>query len=431
VPGWVAPAALIGLAFAFRVTVGYFFSQYGGDAPGYTVLARSLAAGHGYSIAHQAPYIATDVRVPAYSSLLAVAFRINSSHWAVIVLNALLGALSTFFVWHIARGLQLRGKLALWSMGIAAFCFATASFAGIAQSENLSVAAVLAFVCFVLVKPPRNLVAFFILGSVLAWIVALTRDELAIFVALTAIVVARRMRLKFPVAVLLVACFLFGPGAWVLRNQVQVHRTELVDPIMSDSVILATLNGQDFSAPFYVESQSMAFDPHTTQAQRDHFQQQVDAYTKHMLLHEPFVVVEHQATYYLEALFPVPVYGITYVSTSQFLERCLWSLFLLAEYVLAGVALFQWWKSGRRRDVISVALFPMFMLGFMVCIEPQPRFWLPSVLLLLPPAVEAAANLDYRALATKLTAATPERPPISCNGGTMPNKESDKVAAHH
>ena len=401
-PDWALPAVLVGCAFVFRLVIGYFFTEYGGDAPGYTLLAKNLAAGRGYSIAAHAPYLPTDVRVPAYSLLLAAPFSFTSSHWSVIVLNALLGAFSTLLVWFIARGLKLTRGLALWSTGIAAFCFATASFAGIAQSENLSVPAVLAFVYVVLIKPPQSTMALFVVGSLLAWVVALTRDELVIFVVLTAIVAARRLRLRFVFTVLLVACFLFAPGIWVIRNEVQVHRTELVDPLMSDSVVVATLNGQNFSAPLYVDSQQLAFQPNTTQAQRDQFQQQVSAYAKHVLLHEPFTVIENQATYYIEALFPVPIYGITYTSTSLFLARCLWSLALLAEYIFAAVGVFQWWRTGRRKDVVSVLLFPAFIMVFMVFVEPQPRFWLPSVLLLLPLAVEGAANFDYRAHAHKL-----------------------------
>jgi hypothetical protein len=143
--------------------------------------------------------------------------------------------------------------------------------------------------------------------------------------------------------VLLVACFLFGPGAWVIRNQVQVHRTELVDSLMSDSVVIATLNGQNFSAPLYVRSQDLAFDPHTTQAQRVQFHQQFDDYAKHMVLHEPFTVAEQQATYYLEAFFPVPIYGVTYTSSLLFLERMAWSVLLLGEYFLAVLTAVKWW----------------------------------------------------------------------------------------
>ncbi len=401
-PDWALPAVLVGCAFGFRIVIGYVFTQYGGDAPGYTLLAKNLVAGRGYSIATHAPYVATDVRVPAYSLLLAVPLSLATSHWSVIVLNSLLGAISTLLVWYIARGLKLTRRLALWSTGIAAFCFATASFAGIAQSENLSVPAVLAFVYIVLIKPPRSMVTLFVVGSLLAWVVALTRDELVIFVVLTAIVAARRLRLRFLVSVLLVACFLVGPGVWVIRNEVQVHRTELVDPLMSDSVLVATLNGQNFSTPLYLESQQLAFEPDTTQGQRDQFQHQVDAYAKHMLLHEPFTVIENQATYYVEALFPPPIYGVTYISTSLFLARCLWSLALLAEYAFAAVGVFRWWRTGRRKDVVSVLLFPAFIMVFMVFVEPQPRFWLPSVLLLLPLGVEGAANFDFRMLATKV-----------------------------
>jgi hypothetical protein len=408
---WAIPALLVGSAFGFRIVLGYLFTYYGGDAPGYTIIGRNLAAGRGYSVALHAPYLATDIRLPGYPALLALAFSVSSSHWVVILLNALLGAFSTLLVWYIARGLHLTRTMALWSMGIAAFCLATASFAGIALSENLSVPAVLAFVYVVLVKPPQSLLRLFVLGSVLAWVVALTRDELVIFVVLTAVVAARRANLRVVGTVLLVACFLLGSGAWVIRNQVQVHRTELVDSLMSDAVVVATLNGQNFSAPLYVRSQNMAFDPRTTQAQRAQVQQQVYAYAKHMILHEPLTVAEQQATYYLEAFFPVPIFGVTYASSLLFLERMVWSVFLLAEYALALVTAVKWWGVGRHRDIVSIGLFPAFIMAFMVFIQPVFRCWLPSVLLLLPAAVAGAAALNIRELAAKLTVAGSPPPP--------------------
>ncbi len=407
---WAIPALLVGCAFGFRVLLGSVFTYYGGDAPGYTIVGRNLAAGHGYSVATHAPYLATDIRLPGYPALLALAFSVSSSQWAVILLNALLGAISTLLVWYIARGLHLTRAVALWSTGLAAFCIATASFAGIAQSENLSVPAVLALVYFVLIKPPRTVLLLFVFGSLLACAAALTRDELVLFVILTAIVAAHRAKLRVIGTVLLVACFVLGPGAWVIRNQIQVHRTELVDSLMSDSVVVATLNGQNFSAPLYVRSQNMAFDPRTTQAQRAQFHQQVYAYAKHMILHEPFTVAEQQATYYLEAFFPVPIYGVTYTSSLLFLERMAWSVLLLVEYAFATVTAVKWWRIGRRKDIVSIGLFPAFIAAFMVFIDPQPRFWLPSVLLLLPAAVTGAVDLDYRALAAKITA-VPGPPP--------------------
>ena len=129
-----------------------------------------------------------------------------------------------------------------------------------------------------------------------------------------------------------------------------------------------------------------------------------------MILHEPVTVAEQQATYFLEALFPVPIYGVTYTSSLLFLERMAWSILLLIEYALAAVTGVKWWRAGRRRDVVSIGLFPAFIVVFMVFIDPQPRFWLPSVLLLLPIAVVGAADLDFRALADKLAGA-PRPPP--------------------
>src|SRR5664280_1281219 len=78
---WVIISVILVAAFCFRILLGYHFAFYGGDAAGYTTLATNLSSLHGYSVAHQAPYIASDIRVPAYPALLAVAFAIHMSHW--------------------------------------------------------------------------------------------------------------------------------------------------------------------------------------------------------------------------------------------------------------------------------------------------------------------------------------------------------------
>jgi hypothetical protein len=153
-PSWVVPLGISVVAFFFRIYLGHAHPEFGGDALQYTAIARNLAAGHGYSFAHTAPYLATDIRLPAYPALLAVAFSVSGSHRSVVVLNALLGAVTTFLLWLIADGLHLSRTRALWCTGIAAFWLATASFTGTVYSENLSVPAILAFVYFVLIRPP-------------------------------------------------------------------------------------------------------------------------------------------------------------------------------------------------------------------------------------------------------------------------------------
>lgn len=392
-PNWVFPGLLVVMAFVFRIVLGHSFTYYGGDAPGYTAIAKNLAAAHGYSIASHAPYAATDIRLPAYPALLAVGFSISGSHWSAIVLNALLGAVSTLLVWFISRGLLINRTRSLWSTGIAAFFFSTASFAGVAQSENLSVPAVLALVYFVLIRPPKSRLWLFVVGSVLAWVVALTRDELVFFVVVVAIMAGRRAHLKVIGTIGLLACFLLGTGIWVVRNEAQIHRTEYVDSVMSDQVIVASMTG-NLSNPLYREGAHLIKQPTISQAQRNSYHRQVDTYAKNFVSHHFPTFAEDKVKYFVEAFFPVPIYGVTYVSSAHTLEWGVWSLFLIGEYIFAFLTTIRWWKTGRRKDVFSVWAFPIFMIFFLPLLDPEPRFWLPSVLLLLPLAVEGVAHFQ-------------------------------------
>ena len=390
-PSWVLPALLVLGAFGFRLWIGHLFSSYGGDVPGYTAIAHNLASGHGYSLAPRAPYAATDIRLPGYPAVLAVAFAISDTHWSAIVLNALLGAASTLFVWLIAIGLGLQRSLALWATGIAAVFLSTASFAGVAQSENLSVPAVLAFVYFLLIRPPSSRLALFVGGSLLAWLVALTRDELVVFVVLVAIVAGRRAHLRILTSVALVICFLLGSGAWTIRNQVQAHRIEYVDRLMTEQVLVASVNG-DLSTPVYKKAARLVKDPVVPAAARAQSQHESLSYVKQRLLHHFPAYAANKVKYLAESFFPVPIYGLTYLSLTKFVWRFAWSVLLAAGYLLAFVTARRWWRSGRRAEVVSIWLFPVFILCFQLVFDPQYRFVLPATLLLIPLAVEGLVH---------------------------------------
>ncbi len=392
---WVLPSVLVALAFFFRLLLGHEFTYYGGDAPGYTAIAKNLAAAHGYSIATHAPYVPTDIRLPSYPLLLALFFSISGSHWSVIVLNALLGATATALVWFISVGLGLTRTRALWATGIAAFFFSTASFAGIAQSENLSVPAVLALVYFVLIRPPKSRLWLFVGGSALAWLAALTRDELVFFVVIVALIAGKRAHLRVLGTLALLVCFVLGSGIWTLRNEIQVHRTEYVDSVMSEQVIVASMTG-NLSNPLYREGTHLISQPAISPNERATYKHKVDTYAKNFITHHFPTFVEDKVKYFGEAFFPVPIYGLTYVSSAHTLEWLVWSLFLIAVYWFALVTTVRWWKKKRRKDVVSAWAFPAFMICFLPILDPEPRFWLPAVLLLLPLAVEGVANIQLR-----------------------------------
>lgn len=392
---WLFPGVLVLVAFGFRTALGPIFTQYGGDTPQYTLFARNLAAGHGYSVATHAPYVASDIRLPAYPALLGVAFFFSGSHWSVIVLNALLGAVATLFVWFISRGVGLSRAQAMWATGISALFLSTASVAGSAQSENLSVPAVLAFVYFVFLKPPKSRAWLFIGGSLLAWLLALTRDELVVFAIVGAIVAARRAGLRIVASVALVACFLLGSGVWVIRNEVQVHRSELVDPVMTEQVLAATMNG-NLSSPAYVKAESLIAQPTISPAERSDYQHMVSQYVRETLEHHPVTFVEDKVQYFIESLFPIPLYTLTYVSSINALGWAAWSGGLLLMYAGVAITTIRWWRTGRRRDVISLLSFPVFILCFEIVFDPQYRFWYPAVLLMLPMAIAAVSTDTYR-----------------------------------
>ncbi len=389
-PSWAFPVALICAAFFFRIWIGHLFSYYGADAPSYTVPAQNLAAGHGYSFSQHAPYLATDIRLPGYPALLAVAFVISDSHWSVIILNSLLGAVSTFLVWLISLELNLTRTRALWATGIAAAFLSTASFAGVAETESLSVPGVMAFVYLVLLRPPRSRRMLFVGGSLLAWLVELTRDELALFVVLVAIVAARRANLRALASVALVICFLLGSGAWTLRNNLQVHRTELVDSVRTDEVLVASVNGNE-GGKVYRKAGKLLHNPVISQSARTEYQKEAYSYIKDRLVHHFPTYVRSKVTYYATSLFPVPIYGVSYNTSLKFLMRFGWAALLALGYLFAFVTTRRWWKSGRRTEVVSIWLFPVFILCFEVIFQDEFRYVLPATLLLLPLVVEGVA----------------------------------------
>ena len=391
---WLLPGLLVFVSFAFRIALGVLFT-YVGDAPQYLALAKNLAAGHGYSIATHAPYVASDIRLPGYPAFLALAFTFSGSHWSVIVLDALLGATSTLFVWLISRELSLSRARALWATGISALFLSTASISGVALPENLSVPAVLALVYFMLLRPLKSRVWLFVGGSMLAWLVALTRDELLFFVVLVAFLAARRARLKPFASLALVVCFVFGSGIWVIRNEVQVHRTEYVDSVMTEQVIAATMDGH-LDSPAYTKAESLITQPTISPAERSTYRHLVINYVKETLEHHPARFLEDKARYYIESLFPLPIFGLTYGWGLTSLGWFGWSVAMVLLYMGTAITTARWWRSNRRRDVVSLLLFPVYILCFEILFDPQFRFWLPAVLLMLPMTVEAVSAETYR-----------------------------------
>ena len=381
---WLTLAIIIVAAFVYRLILGYYVHDLVGDSHQFLALAENLAHGHGYSVDSYSPYLASDSRWPAYPAFLAAAFFVHDSHWSAIVLNALLGTVATLLVYLIARVLLLSERLALAATAVAALFIATASFAGDLAAENLSVPAVLALVYVVLLKPPRRRLWLFVGGSLLAWLAALTRQELLVFAVIAAILSGRHLRLGFWLTALLVACFLVGPAAWVARNDVTVHRLEYTDSIEADEAYVVAVNDNEGS-PLYREGEAMN-QRIVPPSVRNAYQHAVIRYDEQFLEHHFGQFVKDKIKAGIEYPFITPVYGPRYDSGLMLLARLAWSLVLAAEYVLAVIAGWNWWKGDRRWHTIAMGAFPVFALLLVVVDNPEPRYWLPADLLLVPAA---------------------------------------------
>ncbi len=390
-PSWLPVTGLMIVAFVFRLVLGHYFQQLTGDAPEYTSLAHNLAAGHGYSTVSAPPYLASDVRLPGYPAVLALAFVFNSSHGAVVVLNALLGALSTLLVWMIARALNLSSALALAAAGISALFFSTASWAGVAYSENLTMPALLAFVYVVLLKPPRSRLVLFGLGSALAWTVALTRYELVFFVILAGVIAGRFAKLRPLASIALVGCFLVGPAVWVVRNDIQVHRIEYGDSVIADQGLLMTVIPK-LGSPLQLHGDELLLHRQITPQQRSQYQSQTLNSLHSYLSHHFPAYLEHKVGSAIEYPFPPPIATLTYSKGGIFFARLAWSFLLLAGYAFALFAGWRWWTRGHRRKVVALGLFPVFAFCLVPFIDAVQRYWLPSLLFLLPAALKGASD---------------------------------------
>ena len=92
-----------------------------GDSQGYLVLAKNMLAGHGASMAAEAPYLPDSIRTPLFPLLIAAASLFSKSIVLVLFVQVLLSMGTAFFVWRIADVWigTARGKL----IALALFAF--------------------------------------------------------------------------------------------------------------------------------------------------------------------------------------------------------------------------------------------------------------------------------------------------------------------
>lgn len=204
------------------------------NAMEHSVIATNLVEGRGFSFTGFRLFQKTSVQSPTMPLLLAASYKLfgtdsDASHQAVMMLNALLGALGVPLVFLVARKLGASACAGVIAAGLYAIWPTQIYAASAAQVIVLVTVLVLAIVWLFYESLDTGKLGPWIAFSLLGCFAALTEPALLPPMALTGLLIfiwpsglAFKLRLR-NAAVLLGAAFLVL-GPWTLRNY-QVHET--------------------------------------------------------------------------------------------------------------------------------------------------------------------------------------------------------------
>jgi len=98
----------------------------------------------------------------------------------------------------------------------------------------------------------------------------------------------------------------------------------------------------------------------------------------------------------IEYPFPQPIYGLKYGKDSLLIVGRLAGRYSCSQNMFSHQSQRGDVGPKTRWNVVALGLFPVFALCLVVVDNPVPRYWLPSVLLLLPPAFVVSPNCHRR-----------------------------------
>lgn len=181
------------------------------DAAGYRELARALASGHGYSLASGL----SAYWMPGWPAWMSVAYRIASSDLTVVLGNVVLGGVTVFATWVLAR--ELWDERQAWAA--AAVCALVPSLVLLPRlllSENLAIPLfVLAVVALVRALRSERVLDWVVFG-ITAALLTYVREACGAIV-LAGFLLGPRRRLARALVACAVVLVLVAP--WVGRNR--------------------------------------------------------------------------------------------------------------------------------------------------------------------------------------------------------------------
>jgi len=405
---------LLGLGFVARVIAGFCSGNtLGGDSSQYLQLARNLANGHGYSLYAKAPYVPTDWRPPAYPAVLVPEEWLHAGHAGIVITNTLLAIVGLLAFFLIAEAVFANRPRLLRGTAIALTFFPSAvTYAGLAMSENVLLAAVPWLVYLIFYSPAFSSTAvsghsrlrWFLGMLVSGGSLCLTHAEgvAIVIVGIGLAAVIRRPPAR--VVVIAVALALAAPVAWVVRNDVVLHRMELNDSMYTDAAVLQNFTHGSQTSPLYLEAVHLGVDGTSSPAARARYRHEMDA----LISRTPVsAVVKYKVDATANVLFTPLVWNwalekfdsnytlgdaLRHISTRN-IVRVVWSVALAVLYLFAALGLVLWWRSRRRVFVLAILLYPVVELLVSLPFQADPRQWLLAVLLAVFPAAEGVDHV--------------------------------------
>jgi len=199
------------------------------DSKQYTLLARNLISGHGFSLSSQVPFHPTDFRPPLYPFVLASLYgTLGESVQNIFYLQAILGGLSTLCLFFLGKKFgDEKGGL------LAAFLFAVhlpaIGYAGTPLTETLYIFLIL--LGTLLAIPMSSFWRAASSGMILA-LAILTRQEAmayTIVLVMALVIIARDKENVLKKAFVLLGVALLTMTPWVVRNYTIFGQIEVSD----------------------------------------------------------------------------------------------------------------------------------------------------------------------------------------------------------
>ncbi len=216
----------------------------------------------------------------------------------------------------------------------------------------------------------------------------------------------RRVPVKMATIAMVAICLV--PAGWAVRNQLQIGRFELTDPMSAYVNAVLSVTDGNFSGPLYQQGVRLAEEgggthPHQREraaaADRHEIASQLSHNTLHVLAYKAKCLANFPFIPLVWSWSAGGDYGLSQAAAhlnSRNILRLVWSVLLFCSYVLAVVGLVAWLRRGKWDWVAGVLLYPVLAFLVAVPFPSELRVWFAAAAILIVPSVAGGIEVIDR-----------------------------------